>query len=85
MSGEHEETWVIVYYDMKVKEFVTVPVLTGRDNIEQAVHNHLHWKGKQQKLKNLFKVDYKGNVTKFKDLELENPNLIKKIGELTKK
>lgn len=83
-EGAHSEVWNIVYLDTGTDEYVTIPVLTNRENGEEGVYNHLVWKGTKQVLKNIFKVNHKGQVTKFKDLELENPKLINKIGELTR-
>lgn len=83
MSRGHHEKLVIVYWSTEHEDFIMVPVYTDIDNAEESALNLLKMKGDTQVLKNLFKVDYKGNVTKFQDLELENPNLINKIRELT--
>lgn len=80
--GPYSHTWIIVYLNTDSDELVTVPCY-GTD--EAGVLNVMVWKGRQQVLKNLFKVDAYGNVTKFKDLQLEHKGLINKIRELTGK
>jgi hypothetical protein len=84
MSGRgHHETLVLVYWSTEHEDFINVPVYTNIENAEESALSLLRMKGDTQILKNIFKVNYKGEVTKFKDLELENPNLIAKIKELT--
>ena len=83
MSRGHDEQLVIVYWSTQHKDFVIIPVITDMKNAEESALNLLKIKADSQILKNIFKIDYKGNVTKFKDLELQNPNLINKIRELT--
>jgi hypothetical protein len=85
MSRGHHETLVLVYWSTQHEDFINVPVYTDIKNAEESALSLLRMKGDTQILKNIFKVNYKGEVTKFKDLELENPNLINKIRELTGK
>jgi hypothetical protein len=85
MSRGHHETLVLVYWSTEREDFINVPIYTNIENAEESALNLLKMKGDTQILKNIFKVNYKGEVTKFKDLELENPNLINKIRELTGK
>jgi hypothetical protein len=85
MMRGHHETLVLVYWSTEREDFINVPIYTNIENAEENAYNLLMMKGETQILKNIFKVSYKGEVTKFKDLELENPNLINKIRELTGK
>jgi hypothetical protein len=83
VSRGHHETLVLVYWSTQYEDFINVPIYTAIEHSEESALNLLRAKGDTQILKNIFKVNYKGEVTKFKDLELENPNLINKIRELT--
>lgn len=80
--GKHSYTYIVVWYNTDKEELVNVPVFGGD---ESNLLNILIWKGPHQQLKNIFKVDPVGNVTKFKDLQFENKGLINKIKELTEK
>ena len=83
MSRGHEETLVLVYWSTQHKDFIQIPIYARIQDSEESALNLLNMKAESQILKNIYKVNYKGEVTKFKDLELENPNLINKIRELT--
>lgn len=71
--------YTVVYLDTEMNEYVMVH--TAKDS-QQYLHTLLCHKGKKQKLKNIFHVNYKGEVTKFKDLQL-NEKVQLKIKELT--
>lgn len=77
---KHDIVFMIVYWDQRYEDYTVISV----PNDEEYVLNHFKIKAKTQILKNLFKVDYKGNVTKFQDLEL-GEKLQLKIKELTGK
>jgi hypothetical protein len=74
----HDTNFVIVYFDGK--NYTMIPCR----NDEENVYSLLKLKDKR-KLKNLYKVDYKGQVTPFKELDLKSEKLIKLIKELTGK
>ena len=81
MDNTYSEKFVIVYYDTKDNRFVMVETAK---NDEGYLYTLLCHKGRNQNLKNLFKVNYKGEVTPFKDLEL-GEQVRMKIKELTGK
>lgn len=77
----YAEKFVIVYFDEKDQDYVMIETAKNDERYALTLLQH---KGKHQKLKNFFKVNYKGEVTKFKDLQL-GEELKLKIRELTGK
>jgi hypothetical protein len=74
----HDENFVIVYLDGD--KYTMVPCRNDEENVFNLLQI-----GKKRKLKNLYKVDYKGKVTPFKELNLKSEKLRKLIKELTGK
>lgn len=64
----HDENFVIVYYDEPKDTYPRFTMVACR-NDEENLYNLLKL-DKRRKLKNLFKVNYKGQVTPFKELQL---------------
>lgn len=81
MDTTYSEKYCITYWDAKDNRFVLVETAK---NDEGYLYTMLCHKGKDQQLKNIFKVNYKGEVTKFQDLQFSE-KVRAKIKDLTGK
>lgn len=75
-----DETFVVVLQNTETGNFVVNPTIKNDEEYVITIISHL---GPKQKLRNLFKVNYKGETIPFKDLQL-SPKLQAKIKEVTK-
>jgi hypothetical protein len=83
MKKIFNETFVIVYLNTDTGEYALIPTIRGEEDYVLTVLAQI---GPKQKLKNLFKINYLGQVTPFNELAPQlGPKLRQKVKELTGK
>lgn len=77
----YDETFVVVLQHTETKQFSIIPTVKNDEGYVLTILSNL---SPRQRLRNLFKVTYKGDTIPYKDLTL-SPKLQAKIKEVTGK
>jgi hypothetical protein len=78
---EYDETFIVVLQNMETKKFTLLPTVKNDEGYVLTILSNL---SPRQRLRNLFKVTYKGETIPFEQLAI-SPKLRSKIRELTGK